>query len=107
VVSWNVIHHGTLTEAAETVLEVHRVMRSGGLFQGTFLAQRNAKYGRGRKIAPNTFVIDEEDEKSHPHCYCDRDEMVDLLHGFEVLELELFEQKEPGSYHWHFIVERR
>lgn len=105
VVSWNVIHHGTLDDARESLAEIRRVMRSGGILQGTFLSTRNAKFGRGRNIAPSTYVIDAEEEKSHPHCYCNARQMVTLLAGFDLLKLELFQQEEPDSYHWHYIAE--
>ena len=38
-------------------------MKPGALFQGTMLTTRNSNYGVGRAIAPDTFVIDGQEEK--------------------------------------------
>ena len=105
VVAWNVVYHGTLDDTRKALAEVRRVLRPGGLFQGTFLSKANAKFGRGREIAPDTYVIDSEDEKGHPHCYCDEAGARVLLEGFEVATLADREQGKPGSHHWHFLAE--
>ena len=64
VLSWNVIYHGTLGDVGRRLAEIWRVLKPGGLYQGTMLSTRNANYGEGRAVAPDTFVIDEADEKS-------------------------------------------
>jgi tellurite methyltransferase len=71
VLSWNVIYHGTLGDAGARLAEIWRVLRPGGLYQGTMLPTRNANYGIGRRVAPDTFVIDGAEERGHPHFYCD------------------------------------
>jgi hypothetical protein len=49
------------------------------------LSTRDANYGIGRAIAPDTFVIDQVERKEHPHCYCDAATLVGLLAGFDLL----------------------
>jgi hypothetical protein len=71
VLSWNVIHHGTLGDLGRRLGEIWRVLRPAGLLQATVLSTRDANYGIGRAIAPDTFVIDQVEQKGHPHCYCD------------------------------------
>ena len=66
VLSWNVIHHGTLGDVGRRLGEIWRVLKPGGLFHGTVLSTRDSNYGLGRAIAPNTFVIDRVGAKSHP-----------------------------------------
>src|SRR5215472_4123887 len=79
VLSWNVIHHGTLGDLGRRLGEIWRVLRPAGLLQATVLSTRDANYGIGRAIAPETFVIDRVERKGHPHCYCDAATLVGLL----------------------------
>jgi hypothetical protein len=58
-------------------------------------------------VAPDTFVIDDVSDKAHPHFYCDALGLVQLLCGFELLSLDDYEHRSPGSFHWHFVAERR
>lgn len=106
ILAFNVIYHGDPTVVSRCVAEIHRVLRSGGFFQGTMLSKRNGKYGRGREIAPNTFVIPNEDDKDHPHFYCNALELCQLLNGFELRSLKDQIHKKPESWHWHLIAER-
>ena len=70
------------------------------------LPTRNSNYGIGRRIAPDTFVNDAIEERSHPHFYCDAAGLVALFAGFELLSLTQREHKKPGSWHWHILAER-
>ena len=79
-----------------------------GLLQATVLSTRDANYGIGRAIAPDTFVIDQVERKGHLHCYCDAVTLVGLLAGFDLLTLsQQLQERRPGSHHWHIIAERR
>ena len=106
VLSWNVIHHGTLGDVGRRLAEIWRVMKPGALYQGTMLPIRNINYGRGRNVAPGTFVVDGA-ERGHPHFYCDAATLVALFAGFELLSLKQQLQRKPGSWHWHIVAERR
>jgi 2-polyprenyl-3-methyl-5-hydroxy-6-metoxy-1,4-benzoquinol methylase len=106
VLAWNVIYHGDPVTVRTVLAEIARVLRPGGIFQGTMLTKRNAYYGKGRKVAPDTYVNDEEDEKRHAHFYCNAQEFAELLRDFEILSLNQQQQLKPGSYHWHFVTER-
>jgi tellurite methyltransferase len=106
VLSWNVIYHGTLGDAGARIAEIWRVLKPGGLYQGTMLPTRNSNYGHGRRVAPDTFVVDGVEERGHPHFYCDAPVLVSLFSGFELLSLTQTQQKKPGSWHWNIIAER-
>ncbi len=106
VLAWNVIYHGDPFIVQRSLKEISRVLRRGGIFQGTMLSKRNALYGKGRLIAKDTFIIDDDDEKSHSHFYCDYGELLELLAGFRVLSGRDTEHDKPGSYHWHFTAEK-
>src|SRR5437588_6466058 len=107
VLSWNVIYHGTLGDVGHRLGEIWRVLKPGGLFQGTMLSTRNSGYGIGRTIAPDTFVVDGVEEKGHPPFYCDAAGLLALLAGFELLTLSQHQQRKPESWHWLIIAERR
>jgi tellurite methyltransferase len=107
VLSWNVIYHGTLGDVGRRLAEIWRVLKPGGVYQGTMLPTRNINYGKGRTVAPGTFVVDGAEERGHPHFYCDANTLIALFEGFELLSLKLQQQRKPGSWHWHIIAERR
>jgi len=106
VLAWNVIYHGDQNTVRTVLAEISRVLRPEGIFQGTMLTKRNAYFGKGREVAPDTYVNDDEDEKKHAHFYCNARELAVLLHNFELLSLRQQQQLKPGSYHWHFVAER-
>lgn len=106
VLAWNVIYHGDRGVARQCLDEIQRVLKPGGIYQGTMLSKRNGRYGKGEEVAPNTFVIHEESDKAHPHFYCNAAELVDLFQGFEVQSLIDRPHQKPGSYHWHLVADR-
>jgi tellurite methyltransferase len=69
------------------------------------LSKRDAQFGRGRPVAPDTFIRG-SDAKAHPHYYCDLAGLVALYAGFELLSLTQEEQRRAGSWHWHILAER-
>jgi tellurite methyltransferase len=106
VLSWDVIYHGNLGEVGRRIAEIWRVLKPGGLFQGTMLPRRNANFGLGRQVAPGTFVIDGDEHHSQPHFYCDAATLCALFSGFEVLRLTQHRKRKPGSWHWNVVAER-
>jgi len=109
VLAWNVIYHGDPDVVRLAIAEIHRVLRPGGLYQGTMLSKRNESYGKGRLIAANTFIRDEgglDGDKTHPHFYSNAAEIVDLFHNFNLVSLVDREQRGPGTNHWHLVAER-
>ena len=107
VLSFNVIYHGDPGIVTKTIAEIRRVLRPHGVYQGTMLSKRNAGFGAGAEVAPNTFVADQGDDKDHPHFYCNAAELVALFDGFELISLDDKVHARPGSWHWHMTAERR
>jgi tellurite methyltransferase len=103
--AWNVIYHGDGDVVRTAISEVRRVLRPGGLFLGSMMSKRNDYFGKGTEIRPNTFVIEDEDEKSHAHFYCNDRELIDLLDGFQLVRLQDREQGRAGNWHWEFLAE--
>jgi tellurite methyltransferase len=106
VLAWNVIYHGDGSVVDRCVREIARVLKPGGIYQGTMLSKRNRNFGKGREVAPDTFVIDAISDKAHPHFYCDARTLVEIFGGFELLSLADREHRQPGSYHWHLVAIR-
>ena len=106
VLSWNVIYHGDRSVQRRAIDEIKRVIRPDGLFQGTILSKRHVRCGQGRAIAPDTYVIDDSDERRHPHCYSSAAQVVADFEGFEMLSLVDAEHEAPGTWHWHLVAER-
>lgn len=107
VLAFNVIYHGDREVVERAIAEIHRVLKPGGIYQGTMLSKRDTTRLKGREIAPGTFVADDNsDDKSHPHFYCDAAGLVQLFAGFELLSLLDKVHARPHSWHWHLVAER-
>lgn len=106
LLTFNVIYHGDPEIVGAALDEIRRVVRPGGTLQLTMLSKRNVFFGKGTEVAPNTFIVpDADDDKVHPHFYCNAAELVALLAGFELKSLFDSEHK-PGHWHWHAVAER-
>jgi ubiquinone/menaquinone biosynthesis C-methylase UbiE len=63
VVSCGVLDHMPPADCTAAVGEVFRVLRPGGLFYLDLVAKEEYSFGQGRRVAPDTFEIDEGREK--------------------------------------------
>jgi tellurite methyltransferase len=113
VLAWNVVYHGTDEQVAATVREIHRVLRTSGLYQCTMLSKRHARYGVGRPVgAGNAFVRPADGcDKMYPHLYCDAAELLALHRGLKVLSMRDVDHRphhptRSGSFHWEALFER-
>lgn len=111
ILSWNVIYHGDEDVLLRTISEIRRVLKPRGTYLGTMLSKRRLPYERstyqGREISRNAWVFDAPGtDKMHPHYFCSAAELIALFSGFEVLDLKDLEHENPGSFHWHMIMER-
>lgn len=110
VLAFNVLYHGDRAVAQTAFGEIARILKPKATFQATMLSKRNAGFGLGTEISPNTFVREagegDDSDKVHPHFYCNAVELVDLLAGFDLLSLRDVAQKHPGHMHWQFVAER-
>ena len=109
-ISTFVVHHGSLEDMRRTLGEIHRVLRPGGLALITFKSKHSFRYGKGRDIEPNTFIIpDTGEDAGVPHHYSDREELEELLQNFTIREINHMERIFEGGYHsshWEVWLER-
>jgi hypothetical protein len=70
-----------MVEIGRRIAKIGRVLKQGGLYQGTMLSKRDEQFGRGRPVAPDTFIRG-SDPKAHPHYYCDLAGLAALFAGF-------------------------
>ncbi len=106
IVTWNVIYHGKMERIEQTVQEIERCLKPGGQLICTLLSHSHKRYGKGNAIEPNTFVIPDSGETSHPHHYFDRTEAEQLLHNFTIHRCEDVDHAvdQSGSYHWQIYA---
>lgn len=107
VLAYNVVYHGNEDDLLACVAEVTRTLRPGGRYASTMLSKRNAEYGKGVEVVPNTFVRpDAQDDKVHPHLYCDATDLVRLHPGLALRGCHDVSQSDAGTYHWYCEFER-
>ena len=106
MLSWNVIYHGTLGDVGRRLAEIWRVMKPGALYQGTMLPTRNVNYGRGRTVAPTPLSLTGRNADTRITIATQPPSFA-LFAGFELLSLKQQQHRQPGSWHWHIIAERR
>ncbi|SPJ15970.1 Methyltransferase domain protein [Syntrophobacter sp. SbD2] len=106
LLAWNVIYQGNQGVIRKSLSEIHRVLRPGGIFQGTMLSKKNRLFGQVQKAAAEAFVFEKEPDKRYPHFYCNQTELAALLDPMELLRVNDLEHECPGSYHLHFVAMR-
>ncbi len=107
VLSFNVLYHGDEAVVRQAYAEIIRVLKPGGTYQGTMLSKRHRLFGIGKEISANAFIIpDAEDDKIHPHYYCNAAELCGLIAPLEVVTLFDKQQARPGNWHWHVEAQK-
>ena len=109
VVSIHVIFHNPLSKIRQTIAEILRVLRPGGVAVITFQSKRSYRYGRGIMIEPDTFLPDVGSDSGIAHHFSSLQELADELEGFIVRKVQLAEDlKEDGrrSSHWEVFIEK-
>ena len=87
VLAYNVIYHGPRSQFIQAVAHVGSLLRPGGLFFFTSPTRQDGKYGRGRCVAPHTYVSPNAVIPGDMHYFADEDDFRDLPGGFKVLAL--------------------
>lgn len=114
VLAVDVVYHGTEADVTQTIAEIARVMKAGGLAFITFQSIRSSKFGRGRRVGDNVYVPESGYEEGIPHFFADEGYLKGLIRGpLELLRLTHKEEigDENGSRerrcHWLAWAGRR
>ncbi|MEM3788652.1 MAG: class I SAM-dependent methyltransferase, partial [Candidatus Bathyarchaeia archaeon] len=67
VICLNTIYHQRFKEIKQTIGEIHRILKSRGLFIVNFHSKRSHRYGEGVKVEENTFMDMDGPEKGVLH----------------------------------------
>lgn len=100
VLSTSTIHHHRRADIVQTLAEIHRILKPGGLFLVDFPCTDTLTYEQLRnqvaagqivEVEPNTFVDErpntEDSDGFLPHHFCDEADIRDLLRTFNILKL--------------------
>ena len=80
--------HGTAPDIAALLAQIADALVAGAPLFATFGSIRDARFGQGERIAPNTFAPESGDEAGVPHTYFDERSLRELLEsGFFVESL--------------------
>lgn len=88
VLSVYVLHHNVLENVEKAVAEIRRALKRGGLFFADLSGKGDHREGRGKKVEPGTYICDSGIEVGMPHHFFTRQEVKDLLEGFEIASVE-------------------
>ena len=103
VVCVQTIYHQKLKGIQETVSEIHRILKKGGLLLANFHSKRSSKYGKGIEVEEDTFMQENGPEKGILHHFFDQNELRELLGHFRV-DVEVREKKVDRYLRSRFIV---
>jgi SAM-dependent methyltransferase len=110
VISIHVLYHSLRIGMDKALNEARRVLRSGGLFVGTFISTKAWKYGLGRAVERDTFIQPEGPEAGTAHHYADKRDIRDLMKAFRIEHLDHNESRtidDRTDYHWEVVAMRR
>lgn len=96
VVSVSVMHHALKTDIATSVSEVWRVLRKNGCFIANLASVDDPRYGTGRMLEKDTYLISEGYERKkfeEIHHFFTEDELSDLLSLFCLTDITSLEDK--------------
>lgn len=98
IISFGVLDHILFTKAKNVIEEVRRVLAPNGYIYITLRSTEDSEFGRGKKVEHNTFVLEEGYEEGIIQHYFDLKEIKELLNGFKIFDIELYEERFPGFF---------
>jgi SAM-dependent methyltransferase len=111
--------HGTPSSVTQMAARVARALKPGGFFYATFASKRDARYGKGTRIAQDAFAPESGDEAGVAHAYFDETGLRRALEpAFEIETLTeenvdavvgrwAHAQRPSGNVHWFVRARKR
>jgi len=101
IISVQVIHHNRIRDIEETISEMWRVLKPGGLVWVTVPVPQGHPTKRGVEVEPRTFVPLEGFEKGLPHHLFSGEELRTVFQDFGILDLHVHKDR-----HYSLIAEK-
>lgn len=107
------ITHNTLDNIRVSIAEIYRTLVPQGIVMCTFISRESSEFRRGHEIEPHTWVPDDGIEEGVPHHFVDRDEVVQLMKDFKIVDV--YHMRHSGiidigapyvSAHWVVVGEK-
>lgn len=108
IVIW-VLHHSKIKQIKNYLREIRRVLKSNGFLVLSVLSKNDWRYDAGKEIEPNTRInISDTFDPEIPHHFFSKEEIVQFLNDFSILEMKETEKLSAKSYgkfrHWNIIA---
>lgn len=102
--SWDAIHHNTLSNIQKAIDTIYEKLLPGGLFIATIKSDKEINIVKGKEIEPNTIVFEEGYETGVPHHYFDEKGIKKLFKKWKIILLveQIFEYVETGDRFWEY-----
>ena len=84
--STHALLHGTHDRIAALVAAIAGDLKIDAPFYATFGSQRDARFGKGSRLAPKTYAPDTGDEAGVAHSYFDEEGLRELLNPYFIIE---------------------
>jgi ubiquinone/menaquinone biosynthesis C-methylase UbiE len=92
------IHHGTALQVRQTVKEIHRVLKKGGMVITDMPSVTTEGVGHGKEMEKNTYLfVHGHMEDDVPHHYVTREEVKSLFQDFPQLFIRLMTYNYTGK----------
>ena len=90
IISFGVYYYNTEAGYRRAVLEMHRILKKGGLALVFSRTTDDYRFGKGEKIGKNNFILNKEDtnEKGMPIFFLDRPAIDDVFKYFSEISVE-------------------
>lgn len=87
-ISWDALHHNTISNINKAVDIVYENLCVGGMFMVSLLSTKAGRADlRGKETEKNTFVREDGPEKGVPHHYFDEQGIRDLFRKWKIVSL--------------------
>jgi SAM-dependent methyltransferase len=99
------IYHNRLTAIRQSLAEIHRILKPGGLALVSFASRRSSRCADGVPLEAHTYIAAGGPDTGVVHHYSDLEEINGLLQNFHIQRIELCEERgEYDDLHSHWQV---